>query len=137
MFYLISKYFNKINPEDIPDVKWPFINLKDEKGEDIYGLFQESYNPIGLHIDGGFNFEDQIYKQTLIPLTPVGSTVIFKNRYYGKSTNFTIDQKELEKKDLKYGQNIRSKDHIGMFGKKAFDKEIHRKFLSHEKIYSI
>ena len=73
-------------------------NLKDEKGEDIYGLFQESYNPIGLHIDGGFNFEDQIYKQTLIPLTPVGSTVIFKNRYYGKSTNFTIDQKELEKK---------------------------------------
>ena len=109
-------------------------NLKDEKGEDIYGLFQESYNPIGLHIDGGFNFEDQIYKQTLIPLTPVGSTVIFKNRYYGKSTNFTIDQKELEKKDLKYGQNIRSKDHIGMFGKKAFDKEIHRKFLSHEKI---
>ena len=26
-------------------------NLKDEKGEDIYGLFQESYNPIGLHID--------------------------------------------------------------------------------------
>ena len=75
-------------------------NLKDEKGEDIYGLFQESYNPIGLHIDGGFNFEDQIYKQTLIPLTPVGSTVIFKNRYYGKSTNFTIDQKELEKKIL-------------------------------------
>ena len=124
-------YFEKVRNE-IGDFKMD--NLKDEKGEDIYGLFQESYNPIGLHIDGGFNFEDQIYKQTLIPLTPVGSTVIFKNRYYGKSTNFTIDQKELEKKDLKYGQNIRSKDHIGMFGEKAFDKEIHRKFLSHEKI---
>ena len=27
----------------------------------IFGLFQESYNPIGLHIDGGFNFEDLIY----------------------------------------------------------------------------
>ena len=46
-----------------------------------------------MHIDGGFNFEDLIYKQSLIPLTPVGSTVIFKNRYYGKSTNFTIDKK--------------------------------------------
>ena len=43
-------------------------NLKDEKGRYLWS-FQESYNPIGLHIDGGFNFEDQIYKQTLIPLT--------------------------------------------------------------------
>ena len=34
-------------------------------------FFQESYNPIGLHIDGGFNFDDLIYKQSLIPLTPV------------------------------------------------------------------
>ncbi len=45
-------------------------NLKTDDGNDIYGLFQESYNPIGLHIDGGFNSEDQIYKQTLIPLSP-------------------------------------------------------------------
>ena len=57
-------------------------NLKDEKNEDVLGLFQESYNPIGLHIDGGFNFEDLIYKQTLIPLSSIGSTVIFKNRFY-------------------------------------------------------
>ena len=112
-------------------------NLKTENGDDILGLFQESYNPIGLHIDGGFNFEDQIYKQSLIPLTPVGSTVIFKNRFYGNSTNFTIDKKELEHKSLKYGQNIRSADHIGMFGNKAFDKEIHKKFLSHEKIENL
>ena len=42
-----------------------------------------------------------IYKQSLIPLTPVGSTVIFKNRFYGQSTNFTIDQKELERKKFK------------------------------------
>ena len=112
-------------------------NLKTEKGDDIYGLFQESYNPIGLHIDGGFNFNDQIYKQSLIPLTPVGSTVIFKNRYYGNSTNFTMDEKELEYKNLKYGQNIRSKDHIGMFGNKPFDKDIHSKFLKHEKIENL
>ena len=57
-------------------------NLQTDKGEDIYGLFQESYNPIGLHVDAGFNYENLIYRQTLIPLTSVGSTVIFKNRFY-------------------------------------------------------
>ena len=87
-----------------------------------------------LHIDGGFNFEDLIYKQSLIPLTPVGSTVIFKNRFYGKSTNFTIDKNELEKTKLNYGQNIRSNKHIGMFGDKPFNEEDHQKFLMHEKI---
>ena len=44
-------------------------NLLTEDGNDILGLFQESYNPIGLHVDAGFNFENHIYKQTLIPLT--------------------------------------------------------------------
>ena len=43
-------------------------NLKDENNNDILGLFQESYNPIGLH-DAGFNLEEVIFKQTLIPLT--------------------------------------------------------------------
>ena len=55
-------------------------NLKDEKNDDILGLFQESYNPIGLHVDAGFNLNEIIFKQTLIPLTSKGSTVIFKNR---------------------------------------------------------
>ena len=114
-----------------------YDNLQSEDGKDIYGLFQESYNPIGLHIDGGFNMEDQIYKQSLIPLTSVGSTVIFKNRFYGNSTNFTIDEKELETKKLKYGQNKRSSEHIGMFGNKPFDKEIHNKYLKHEKIENL
>ncbi len=117
---------------EIGDFKYD--NLKTDDGKDILGLFQESYNPIGLHIDGGFNFNDIIYKQSLIPLTPVGSTVIFKNRYYGKSTNFTTDKKELEKKDLKYGQNIRSSDHIGLFGNKPFNEKLHKKYLTHEKI---
>ena len=92
---------------------------------------------IGLHIDGGFNLEDLIYKQTLIPLTPVGSTVIFKNRFYGQSTNFTIDKKELEKKDLKYGQNKRSSEHLGLYGNKPFDKDLHKKFINHEKIENL
>ena len=98
-------FYDKLKNE-IGDFRYD--NLKDDNGNEILGLFQESYNPIGLHIDGGFNFEDIIYKQTLIPLTPKGSTVIFKNRYYGQSTNFTIDQNELDIKDLKYGQNKRS-----------------------------
>jgi hypothetical protein len=109
-------------------------NLKTDDGKEIYGLFQESYNPIGLHIDGGFNEEDQIYKQSLIPLTPVGSTVIFKNRFYGNSTNFTLDKNELATKKLNYGQNVRSSEHIGMFGDKPFDKGIHKKYLNHENI---
>ena len=75
-------------------------NLKDENGKDIFGLIQESYNPIGLHVDAGFELNSQIYKQTLIPLSSVGSTVIFKNRFYDGSTSFTQDPEELKKKDL-------------------------------------
>ena len=76
-------------------------NLNDEKGNEILGLFQESYNPIGLHVDAGFNSNEIIYKQTLIPLTSKGSTVIFKNKFYGNSTNFTIDKDELSIKKPK------------------------------------
>ena len=114
----LEELFYKRLKNEIGDFKYD--NLKTDNGDIIYGLFQESYNPIGLHIDGGFNFEDLIYKQSLIPLTSVGSTVIFKNRYYGKSTNFTIDKKELEISKLNYGQNIRSNKHIGMYGNKQF-----------------
>ena len=127
-------FYNKLKNE-IGDFKYD--NLKDDNENDILGLFQESYNPIGLHIDGGFNFDDLIYKQSLIPLTPLGSTVIFKNRFYGQSTNFTTDQDELEKKKLKYGQNKRSNEHIGMFGKKPFDEQLHKKYLNHEKIENL
>jgi hypothetical protein len=127
-------FYDKLKNE-IGDFRYD--NLKDDNGNEILGLFQESYNPIGLHIDGGFNFEDIIYKQTLIPLTPKGSTVIFKNRYYGQSTNFTIDQNELEIKDLKYGQNKRSSDHVGLFGNKVFDEQLHKKYLNHEKIENL
>ena len=108
-------------------------NLKDEKNEDILGLFQESYDPIGLHVDAGFNSEEIIYKQTLIPLTSKGGTVIFKNKFYGNSTNFTINEKEIKKKDLKYGQNIRSAEHLDMYENKPFSKSDYEKYLKHEK----
>ena len=109
-------------------------NLKDENGKDIYGLIQESYAPIGLHVDGGFELNNQIYKQSLIPLTPKGSTIIFKNRFYEESTSFTQDPEELKKKDLKYGQNKRSSQHLKLYGNEPFNKDIHEKYLKHENI---
>ena len=127
-------FYHKVKNE-IGDFKMD--NLKDEKNEDILGLFQESYNPIGLHVDAGFNLDEIIFKQTLIPLTSKGSTVIFKNKFYGNSTNFTIDKDELKIKDLKYGQNFRSSEHINMYNKKPFDKEDHEKYLKHEKIENL
>ena len=127
-------FYHKVKNE-IGDFKMD--NLKDEKNEDILGLFQESYNPIGLHVDAGFNLDEIIFKQTLIPLTSKGSTVIFKNKFYGNSTNFTIDKEELNVKDLKYGQNFRSSEHIDMYNKKPFDKKNHEKYLKHEKIENL
>ena len=127
-------FYSKIQNE-IGDFKMD--NLKDENNEDILGLFQESYNPIGLHVDAGFNLEEIIFKQTLIPLTSKGSTVIFKNKFYGNSTNFTIDENELKIKDLKYGQNIRSSEHLNLYEKKPFKKEDYNKYLKHEKIENL
>ena len=127
-------FYNKLKNE-IGDFKMD--NLKDEKDEDILGLFQESYNPIGLHVDAGFDLSEIIFKQTLIPLSSKGSTVIFKNKFYGNSTNFTIDENELKIKDLKYGQNFRSSEHLKMYEQKPFNKEDHKKYLKHEKIENL
>ena len=112
-------------------------NLKDENNSDILGLFQESYNPIGLHVDAGFNTEEIIYKQTLLPLTSKGSTVIFKNKFYGKSTNFTINEEELNIKKLNYGQNERSSQHLKLYEKKPFNQADYEKYLKHEKIENL
>ena len=112
-------------------------NLKDDKGKDILGLIQESYNPIGLHVDAGFELNNKIYKQTLVPLSSVGSTVIFKNRFYEGSTSFTQDPDELKKKNLGYGQNKRSDVHLKIYGDKPFDEKIHKKYLQHEKIENL
>ena len=131
---LESLFCEKVKNE-IGDFKMD--NLKDEKNEDIMGLFQESYNPIGLHVDAGFNTDEIIFKQTLIPLTSKGSTVIFKNKFYGNSTNFTMDEDELKIKDLKYGQNIRSAEHLNMYEKKDFNKNDYEKYLKHEKIENL
>jgi len=131
----LERLFYKKVKNEIGDFKMD--NLKDEKNEDILGLFQESYNPIGLHVDTGFDLNEIIFKQTLIPLTSKGSTVIFKNKFYGNSTNFTIDENELKEKNLKYGQNARSSNHLNIFGQKNFSVEDHEKYLKHEKIENL
>ena len=128
----LEKLFCNRLKKEIGDFKMD--NLLDKNGKDCFGLIQESYAPIGLHVDGGFELNNQIYKQSLIPLTPIGSTIIFKNRFYEESTSFTKDPDELNKKDLKYGQNKRSSQHLDIYGNKPFDKEIHEKYLKHENI---
>ena len=97
------------------------------------GLFQESYMPVTLHVDTGFDFKKKIYKQTLLPLSDGGETIIFKNRYYGCSTTFSIDPKELSAK----GYNKRSSEHLSLYGNNNFDKEIYEKYLTHEDINNL
>ena len=63
----LEKIFCERLKKEIGDFKMD--NLQDENGKDVYGLIQESYAPIGLHVDGGFELTNQIYKQSLIPLT--------------------------------------------------------------------
>ena len=121
---LDKTYFDKIK-----DVLGHFKmdTLKSETGEDFYGLFHESFSPLPLHVDSGFDEKDIIYKQVVTPLSSFGDTVIFKNRWYGKSTSFTIDQDEIKYKP-KPGQNDRSCEHLG---DEEFDKEIYQKYLTH------
>lgn len=120
-------YFNKLK-DVLGDFKMD--SLKSESGEDYYGLFHESFSPLPLHVDSGFGEEDIIYKQVVTPLSPIGETVFFKKRWYGRSASFTINPDELKFKP-KPGQNDRSCEHLG---KKEFDKEIHQKYLTHIEI---
>ena len=117
-------YFNRLK-DVLGDYKMD--TLKSESGEDYYGLFHESFSPLPLHVDSGFDEKAIIYKQVITPLTPFGDTVFFTKRWYGKSTTFTIDKEELKFKP-KPGQNERSKAHLG---EEEFDKEIHQKYLTH------
>ena len=108
-------------------------NPDTKEGSKSLGLFQESFMPVTLHVDTGFDFSKIIYKQTLLPLTDKGETIIFKNRFYGCSTTFSIDPKELAAK----GYNKRSSEHLNLYGKKNFDEKIHKKYLAHEDINNL
>ena len=117
-------YFDKLK-EAIGEFKMD--NLTSDDGKDLYGLFHESFSPLPIHVDSGFNEKDIVFKQVITPLSPIGDTIFFKKRWYGKSTTFTINEEELKFKP-KPGQNERSKDHIGDGN---FDNELHKKYLSH------
>ena len=108
-------------------------NPDTKEGSKSLGLFQESYKPVTLHVDTGFDFEKKIYKQTLLPLSNEGETIIFRNRFYGCSTTFSIDPKELSAK----GYNRRSSEHLDLFGKKEFDENTYKKYLTHEDINNL
>jgi len=127
---LQKKYLNKLK-EFIGNFNMD--NPKSKNDLDSLGLFQESFSPVSLHVDTGFDFNKLIYKQTLLPLSSEGETVIFKNKFYGCSTTFSIDPMELKAN----GFNKRSSELIQMYGKKKFDKEFHKKYLKHENINNL
>lgn len=108
-------------------------NPKTKENFESLGLFQESYSPVTLHVDTGYDFEKIIYKQTLLPLSNDGETIIFKNKFYGCSTTFSIDPNELSAK----GYNQRSSEHLSLYGGENFDKKIHEKYLKHEDINNL
>ena len=115
-------------------------NLINEDGKECFGLFQESYKPLKLHVDAGFNLKDIIYKQTLIPLSEFGETIIFKNRFYGFSTNFTKNENELLENNpdnFKKGKNVRSNEHLNIFSEKPFNKKDHAEYLNHEDVENL
>ena len=124
-----NKELDKIYFDKLKDVLGDFKmdSLKSKTGEDFYGLFHESFSPLPLHVDSGFNEKAIIYKQVVTPLSSFGDTVIFKNRWYGRSTSFTINKEDLNFKP-KPGQNDRSCEHLGH---EEFDKEIHKEYLTH------
>jgi hypothetical protein len=127
----LQKKYKKKLKEVIGDYEMDNPNTKG--GTKSLGLFQESIMPVTLHVDTGFDFEKIIYKQTLLPLSDNGETVIFKNRFYGCSTTFSIDPQELSAK----GYNKRSSEHLELYGSQEFNKEIHKNYLSHENINNL
>ena len=127
---LQNNYIKKLK-EIIADFEMD--NPDTKNGSKSLGLFQESYKPVTLHVDTGFDFDKIIYKQTLLPLSDSGETIIFKNRFYGCSTTFSVDPKELAAK----GYNKRSSEHLNLYGNNDFDKDIFMKYLSHENLKNL
>lgn len=130
-----NKELQLLYSQKLKDVisEYEMDNPDTKEGSKSLGLFQESFMPVTLHVDTGFDFSKIIYKQTLLPLTDKGETIIFKNRFYGCSTTFSIDPKELAAK----GYNKRSSEHLNLYGKKSFDEKIHKKYLAHEDINNL
>ena len=78
-----NKELDKIYFDKIRDVLGDFKmdTLKSKTGENYYGLFHESFSPLPLHVDSGFNEKSIIFKQVVTPLSSFGDTVVFKNKW--------------------------------------------------------
>jgi hypothetical protein len=127
----LQKIFIKKMKKKIGNFK--LDNPKTKNNLSSFGLFQESHKPVGLHVDTGFNIKKIIFKQFLLPLSSKGETVVFKNRFYGCSTTFSIDPLELKAK----GYNKRSSEHLKIYTGKNFNEEKHKKYLKHENIKNL
>ena len=130
-----TKYYKNLQNIILKKIKkkigtFKLDNPKTKEGFKSFGMFQESYRPVNLHVDTGFDLKKILFKQILIPLSSNGETIIFKNRFYGCSTTFSIDPKELAAK----GYNKRSSEHLNLYGGGNFDKKIHKEYLNHEQI---
>ena len=66
-------------------------------------------------------------------MSSIGDTILFKKKWYDKSSTFTINENEL-KFTPKSGQNQRSCKHLG---NGDFDKDIHQKYLTHVDINNL
>ena len=73
-------------------------NPDTKEGSKSLGLFQESYNPVTLHVDTGFDFDKIIFKQTLLPLTNEGETIILKTVSTDARLLFRLILKSLQQK---------------------------------------
>ena len=134
----LTKYYKNLQNIILKKIKEKIGNFKldnpeTKEGFKTFGMFQESYRPVNLHVDTGFDLKKILFKQILIPLSSNGETIIFKNRFYGCSTTFSIDPKELKAK----GYNKRSSEHLKIFKGKNFDKNLHKKYLRHENIKNL
>ena len=56
--------------------------------------------------------------------------------YYGLNLHF-IKLTLIDIKNLNYGQNIRSSEHLNIYEKKPFNQDHHKKYLEHEKIENL
>ena len=81
-------YFNKLK-EALGDYKMD--TLKSDRGEDYYGLFHESFSPLPIHVDSGFDEQTIIYKQVVTPLMGPGDTIFFFRTFLFVATLIVLD----------------------------------------------
>ena len=75
-------------------------NPKSKENLESLGLFQESFMPVSLHVDAGFDFNKIIYKQTLLPLSKTGRQLYLKIDFMGVLRLFLLIQENSQHLDI-------------------------------------